>query len=158
MQASHRYWYHVNVPEIGIVMEQGWCFGTEQNQAIASALESIRTHFPTVGSYVRKSDITLSHDGTCERCREMQHVADGTEDSVSLVVATLLGKVRYRLRVANVAEATARSGWATVIDDAGNQIGHATRIYSDGWSVQTKPFGGYVNDSQVEIVVEGAES
>lgn len=38
---------------------------------------------------------------------------------------------------------------AMVLDGAGNVIGSASRIYSDGWSVQTKPFGGYVPDTQI---------
>lgn len=42
--------------------------------------------------------------------------------------------------------------WAQVLDDNGNRIGDAHRIYSDGWAVHTAPFAGYVNDSQVVMV------
>ena len=39
-----------------------------------------------------------------------------------------------------------------VLDDAGNVIGSAHRIYSDGYAVQTRPFGGYVSDKQIVFV------
>jgi hypothetical protein len=44
-------------------------------------------------------------------------------------------------------------GWsdniADVLDNDGNVIGGAHRIYSNGWAVHTRPYGGYVPDSQI---------
>lgn len=39
-----------------------------------------------------------------------------------------------------------------VLDDEGNVIGSAQRIYANGYAVHTKPYAGYVNDKQIVFV------
>lgn len=41
---------------------------------------------------------------------------------------------------------------ADILNNSGEIIGSAQRIYSDGWSVHTRPFGGYVPDDQIVYV------
>ena len=39
-----------------------------------------------------------------------------------------------------------------VLDDEGNVIGSAHRIYADGYAVETAPYWGYVPDGHIEWV------
>ena len=48
-----------------------------------------------------------------------------------------------------------KDGFVRVLDDDGNVIGSAHRIYDDGYAVETPPYWGYVPDSQIEW--EGGE-
>jgi hypothetical protein len=41
---------------------------------------------------------------------------------------------------------------AMVLDNNGNILGEAHTMRSGGWSVQTKPFGGTVPDSQIILL------
>ena len=47
---------------------------------------------------------------------------------------------------------SAEDGFVKVLDDDGNIIGSAYRIYPDGYAVETAPYAGYVADSQIEWV------
>jgi len=67
-------------------------------------------------------------------------------DSLTAVMF-VIGGGKFRLR--KTSEFTAH-----VLDDDGNVIGSANRIYPDGYAVHTRPFGGYVNDSQIIFVEE----
>lgn len=79
---------------------------------------------------------------------QARHTATGREDAASLVVGVLMGVVRFRLRLCEGSDA-----FADVLDPDGNVIGSAHQFYADGgWSIQTRPFGGYVKPSEVEIV------
>lgn len=41
------------------------------------------------------------------------------------------------------------SGFIRVLDDQNRVIGSAHRLYRNGYTVHTRPFAGYVSDSQV---------
>ena len=75
----------------------------------------------------------------------------GKETSVQAIWLQCLGAGKYILK---------RDGGgkfrhyehAQVLNPDGDQIGSATRIYSDGWAIHTGPFGGYVPDNQIHFV------
>jgi len=76
-----------------------------------------------------------------------EHTITNETDSVTAVWHSLTGR-KFFLRIdPNISET-----FADVIGENGEVIGSASRIYSDGWAVQTRPFGGYVPDEQCIIV------
>jgi hypothetical protein len=72
----------------------------------------------------------------------------GNEDAFHGVMAVVLGLVRWRLR-----RDSSNSGWANVLNAAGDVIGGASQIYANGgWAVHTKPFAGYVGPDEITFV------
>ena len=76
---------------------------------------------------------------------EQTTITDDTSPTAAVYFAILGGKFYLR-----------RVDWspniADVLNDSGEVIGSAHRIYSNSWAVHTKPFGGFVPDSQVVYV------
>ena len=62
---------------------------------------------------------------------------------------------KFRMRKDKDGFVPAWSAGRRVLDDDGNVIGSAHRIYDDGYAVETPPYWGYVPDSQIEW--EGGE-
>jgi hypothetical protein len=62
-QTEHRYWYFVNIPEIGIRWEQGWCFGTDSLEAARNAIKWI-ARFNSQADYLLPGDINVTRDGS----------------------------------------------------------------------------------------------
>jgi len=76
----------------------------------------------------------------------------GQEDALVGVYYSILGGT-FNLRkivYPDMPDYNAKS--ADVIGQDGSIIGYAHRIYSDGWAVHTKPYAGYVPDSQIVMV------
>lgn len=65
-------------------------------------------------------------------------------DAFTAVFFTVLGG-KFRLQ-------ETEDGYVDVIDDDGETIGDAHRIYSDGWAVHAGEFAGYVPDTQIVMV------
>lgn len=66
-QTSHRYWYSVHKPEIGVRCRQGWTFG-------ADALDAARRAVKYLGSPVglMANDVHVTHDTACS-CIPPEH-------------------------------------------------------------------------------------
>ena len=71
----------------------------------------------------------------------------GTENALEGVYFSVLGGT-FKLKKTTVDGYT----FHDVVNDDGQVIGSAHRIYSDGWAVHTKPYAGYVPDSQIVMV------
>lgn len=72
---THRYWYFVNMPEIGVRWRQGWCFGAD---ALAAANNAIRTlaerEHVSGAKYLLPGDVHVTHCGSCSCLPpEMRH-------------------------------------------------------------------------------------
>lgn len=73
-------------------------------------------------------------------------------NSLEAVVFSIMGG-KFRLRLTNP-DAEPGKRCAFVLDDNDNVIGHAQdwTYGGSGFAVQTKPFGGYVSEEQIEFV------
>lgn len=68
--AQHRYWYFVNMPEVGARWLQGWCFGTDALAAARNAIEDIARTAKAIGRYnpapnLVANDIHVTHNCAC---------------------------------------------------------------------------------------------
>lgn len=61
---THRYWYSVHVPAIGVRNEQGWCFGADALLAACNAIRTLRERNPRA-EYLLPGDVHTTHDGAC---------------------------------------------------------------------------------------------
>lgn len=64
---SHRYWYFVNKPEIGVRWKQGWTFGPD---ALAAATRAVKYLGSPTG--LRATDVKVTHDTACSCIPEDQ--------------------------------------------------------------------------------------
>lgn len=79
-------------------------------------------------------------------------ITDSTDSHTAVLFAVLGGSFRIRLRDCKRDSYGRRSG--DVLDDAGNVIGYAhDLIYgASGFTVETRPFAGYVPNDKVVFV------
>lgn len=63
--ASHRYWFSVHIPSIGVTSEQGWCFGTDALAAARNAISVIAQRKPKQAENLLANDVHVTHDGAC---------------------------------------------------------------------------------------------
>jgi len=61
---KHRYWYHANVPDIGVRWEQGWCFGHDALAAARDAIATIRKRNPRA-EFLLANDVHVNHCSAC---------------------------------------------------------------------------------------------
>jgi hypothetical protein len=61
---SHRYWYFVNRPEIGVYWKQGWTFGADALSAATHAIGLIRRDTPAA-EHLRPNDVKVTHCTAC---------------------------------------------------------------------------------------------
>lgn len=64
--AEHRFWYFVNIPEIGIRWQQGWCFGTDALSAARNAIKWIG-QTTKQAQFLNANDVHVNRDCNC--CR-----------------------------------------------------------------------------------------
>lgn len=64
--SAHRYWYFVNMPEIGVRWRQGWCFGTDAGAAARNAIATLATRERVTGAaYLLPGDVRVTHCTAC---------------------------------------------------------------------------------------------
>ena len=64
-EQTHRYWYSVHLPEIGVSHQCGWCFGADALNAALNAIEEIRSTLGEKADYVLANDVHVTHDTAC---------------------------------------------------------------------------------------------
>lgn len=62
---THRYWFSVSLPEIGLRTQQGWAFGTSTLDAARSVVRAISAADPQRGAFVLANDVHVTHDTAC---------------------------------------------------------------------------------------------